>query len=82
MSFLLLFRFFVQRFCRHDAVKLRIAGEAVHEGQDDVAIKKQPFAFTAVGDIRELVRRDIELLGEYLPVAAALIEKVQEVRVL
>jgi len=82
LSFLLLFRFFVQRFCRHDAVKLRIAGEAVHEGQDDVAIKKQPFAFTAVGDIRELVRRDIELLGEYLPVAAALIEKVQEVRVL
>jgi len=58
------------------------AGEAVYEGQDNVAIKKQPFAFTAVGDIRELMRGDIELLGENLPVAAGLIEHEDEIAVL
>ena len=58
------------------------AREAVCKGKNDIAVKKQPFAFTAVGDIRELVRRDIELLGEYLPVAAGLIEHEDEIAVL
>lgn len=58
------------------------AGETVYKRKNDVAIKKQPFAFTAVGDIRELMGRDIELLGENLPVAAGLIEHEDEIAVL
>ncbi len=58
------------------------AGETVYKGKNDVAVKKQPFAFTAVGDIRELMRGDIELLGENLPVAAGLIEHEDEIAVL
>lgn len=70
------------RLGRHNAVQLGILRETVHERQDRTAIKKQPFAFATVRDIRELMRGDIELLGENLPVAAGLIEHEDEIAVL
>lgn len=68
----------------HDAVQLRcnVLGEAVDEGQYGITIEQQALAFTGVLDVGELIRRNAQLVGKYFSVAAALIEKVQEVRVL
>ena len=46
----------------------------VNKGQDHVAEEQQPFALAGVGHIGKLVRRNIELLCENLPVAVRLIE--------
>ena len=61
------------KFGGHDSVEFQVLGEPVHKGQDDVAIKQQPFAFAEVGHITELMGRDIELFGEDLPVAGGLV---------
>lgn len=68
----------------HDAVQLwcDILGEAVDEGQYGIAVKQQTFALAGVLDVGELIRGNAQLVRQYLTVAAALIEKVQEVRVL
>ena len=39
-------------------------GETVYKGQNDVAIEQKPLARFGVGDIRHLLRGDIELLRE------------------
>ena len=66
---------------RHDFIQLRIPGEFIGKGQNDVAVEQQPFALPGVGDVGKLVRGDIELLGKYLPVAAGLVEHVDEIAV-
>ena len=70
-------------FGGHDAVQLRcnVLGEAVDEGQDGIAIEQQTFAFAGVLDVGELIGGNAQLMCQYLSVAAALIEKIQEVRV-
>ena len=46
----------------------------VHKRQNGIAIEQQTLAGAAVGDVGELVGRDVQLLGEDLPVAVGLIE--------
>ena len=58
-----------------------VSGRQVHKGQDDVAIKQQPFAFAGVGHIAELMGRDVELLCQDLPVARGLVQHEDEVRI-
>ena len=58
-----------------------VSGRQVHKGQDDVAVEQQPLAFARVGHIGQLVGRDIELLGEDLPVTGGLVEHEDEVGV-
>ena len=53
-------RYFL-RLCREYPIQLRVLGEAVYKGQDDIPVKQKALAFTGVGDIRELMRGDIEL---------------------
>ena len=69
------------RFGGHDAVQLGILREVVNEGQDRVAVEQQPLALTGVGHIGELMRRNVELLCENLPVASGLIEHIDEIAV-
>ena len=50
----------------------------VHKRQNGIAIEQQTLAGAAVGDVGELVGRDVQLLGEDLPVAVGLIEHMRE----
>lgn len=54
----------------------------IYKRKNRAAIKKKPFAFTAVGDIRELMGRNIQLFGENLPVAGRLVQHEHIVGVL
>ena len=54
---------------RHDLVEFQVGREPVHERQDDIAKEQKPLALAGVRHIRKLVRRDVKLLCEYLPVA-------------
>ena len=82
MFVLVLRRGLFLRLGGHDAVELGILGEPVHKRQNDGTIKKQPFAFTAMGDIGELMGRNIQMLCENLTVARCLVEHIDIVRVL
>ena len=70
------------RFGGHDAVQFGVLREVVNEGQDRVAVEQQPLALAGVGHIRKLMRRNVELLCENLPVASGLIEHIDEIAVL
>ena len=52
----------------------------VNKGQDHVTEKQQPFTFAGVGHIGKLMRADIELLCEDLPVSVGLIEHMDKFR--
>ena len=58
----------------HDPVELQIRREAVHEGQNDISVEEQPFTFTGMGNVGELVRGNVQLLGEDRPVAGRLVQ--------
>src|SRR5699024_8797366 len=45
----------------HDPVKFQILREVVHKGQNHIAKEKQPFTFTRVGHIGQLMGRNVEL---------------------
>lgn len=47
---------------RHDAVQPGILREPILERQDDIAIEQQAFAFAALGDVGQLMRRNAQLL--------------------
>lgn len=66
----------------HDTVQLGVLREVVNEGQDRVAVEQQPLALAGVGHIRKLMRRNVELLRQNLPVASGLIEHIDEIAVL
>jgi len=65
----------------HYSVQFRILGKTVYKWNNGVPMKQESFAGIAVRDIGELVWRDAELFGQYLPVAGRLIEHVNKVRV-
>ena len=69
------------RFGGHNAVKLGVLREVIHERQDRGAIKQQALALTGVGHIAKLVCGNAQLLGEDLPVPASLVEHIHEVGV-
>ena len=60
-------------------VQLSVLREVVNEGQDRVAVEQPSLALTGVGHIRKLMRRNVELLCENLPVASRLIEHIEDV---
>ena len=70
------------RFGRHDLIEFGISGKVIGEGNDGIAIKEQALTFTTVSDIRELVCRYVEMLGQDLLITTGLIEHVDEVRVI
>lgn len=54
----------------------------VHKRQDGGAVEQKSLALAGVGHIGELMRRNVELLCENLPVASGLIEHIDEIAVL
>ena len=54
----------------------------IDEWENDIAIEQQSFAFTGMGDIGQLVGRDVQGIGENLPVASSLVQHDDKVRVL
>ena len=66
----------------HNAVKLVVTWEVIHKGQDHVPEKDKPLSGAGIADMRCLLGGDIQPLTEYLPVAAGLVEKVDEITVL
>ena len=66
----------------HDPIEFRILREVIHEGENDAAIEQQALALTGMGHIGQLMRRDTQLFGKNLPVAACLVEHIHEVGVL
>ena len=66
-------------FGRHEFIELQILVESILEGDDDVPVEEEALAFSAVGDIGELVGRDIELFCQDLAVAGSLVQHVDEV---
>ena len=75
----LLFQFL--GFGGHNAVKLGILREVIHERQDCRAIKQQALALTGVGHIAKLVCGNAQLLRQNLTVSACLVEHIHEVGV-
>ncbi len=63
-------------------VKHRVLREVILKGDDGRAVEDQAFTGIGVGDIILLAGRDIQSLGENLPIARCLIQKVHEVGVL
>lgn len=63
-------------------IKLGILREVICKGQDDIVEEQQPVARLGVGHIGKLLRRNVQPLRQYLPVARRLIEHIDEVAVL
>ena len=63
------------------AVKLVVLREVVHEGQDHVAEKDKPLSGAGIADMRCLLAGNVQTLAEYLPVAAGLVQKIDEIAV-
>lgn len=69
-------------FCGHNAVKLVILREVVHEGQDHVSEKDKPLSGAGITDVRRLLVGDVETFTEYLSVTAGLVQQINEIAVL
>ena len=63
-------------------VKLRVLGEVVRKGQDNIVKEQQPVARFGVGHIGKLLRRNAQPLRQNLPVAGGLVEHIDEIAVL
>lgn len=56
-------------------------GEAVYKGDGDIAIEQQPLAGIGMGDVRELMLGNAELLCQNRPVALRLRQHHHEIAV-
>ena len=65
----------------HQAVQLRIPGEAVGKRHQVPRAADQPAASRHVGDVPQLGVRDVQQFGQFRPVGGALVEHDQELRV-
>ena len=54
----------------------------IHEGENDIAVEQESFALAGVRHIGQLMRGDVQLLRQNLPVTGGLIQHIYEVRVL
>lgn len=54
----------------------------IDEWENDIAVEQQPFTFTGMGNIGQLVGRDVQGVGKNLAVARRLIQHDDKVRVL
>lgn len=62
----------------HQFVELRVLGEGVHEWNDGTATLDKSPAKVHIGDVGELVVRDVQQPGQLQPVGAGLVEHDQE----
>lgn len=60
-------------FCAHEPVEV-ILGEMIHKGDDGAAALDESPAKVHVGDVGELVVRDVEQAGQLRPIRARLVE--------
>ena len=51
----------------------------IHEGQDDIAVEQETFAFAGVGHIGKLMRRNVQLLRQNLAVTGSLVQHIHKV---
>ena len=65
----------------HQAVELRIPGEAVGKGDQITCAANQAAPRRHIGDVSQLGVRDVQQFGQLLPVSGALVEHDQELRV-
>ena len=65
----------------HDAVQLRAFRKMVHERQNDLPVEQQPFSLAGMGDVRELMLGNAELLCQNRPVALRLRQHHHEIAV-
>ena len=80
-----MFRFSFHHFTGfggHNAVKLIILGEIIHKGQDHIPEEDKPLSRAGIADVRRLLGGDIQPLAEDLPVAAGLVQQINEIAVL
>ena len=68
-------------FCGHNAVKLVILREVVHEGQDHIAEKDKPLSGAGIADMCRLLAGDIQPFTEYFAIAAGLVQQINEIAV-
>lgn len=54
----------------------------VHEGENDIAVEQKPFTLAGVRHIGQLMRGDVQLPRQNLPVTGSLVQHIYEVRVL
>ena len=54
----------------------------IDEWENDIAVEQQSFTFTGMGNIGQLVGRDVQGVGKNLPVTRRLIQHDDKVRVL
>ena len=78
----LLFRRDLRQLGGHDAIQLQICGEVIDEWEYDIAVEQQSFTFTGMGNIGQLVGRDVQGVGKNLAVTRRLIQHDDKVRVL
>ena len=69
------------RLGRHQAVELSTFREAIGERHDIARAANQPAACGDVGDVAQLVIRNIQQLGQFLAVSGALVQHDQKFRV-
>ena len=69
--FLLIFSHLIGLRC-HQAIQFQRCIELILERDNRVTVEQQPLALVAVRHIRQLERRNIQLLGKDLPVAGSL----------
>ena len=66
----------------HQAIQFQRSIELILERDNRIAVEQQPLALVAVRHIRQLERRDIQLLCKDLPVAGCLVQHINEIAVL
>ena len=62
-------------------VELGILREVIRKGQDDIVEKQQPVNRLGIGHIGKLLRRNVQPLCQYLPVACRLVEHIDEIAI-
>ena len=53
----------------------------IHEGQDHIPEKDKPLSGAGIADVRRLLAGNVQALAKYLPVAAGLVQKIDEIAV-
>ena len=66
----------------HQAVQFQRSVELILERDNRIAVEQQPLTLVAVRYIRQLERRNIQLLCKDLPVAGCLIKHINKIAVL
>ncbi len=72
----------ILRPCCQQAVQMRILRKMVDKWDNHIPIKQKPLTGIGIGNIRKLVRGNIQLLCQNLPVSCGLVEHIDKITVL